>query len=419
MIPLIRDCISAPVRRGALARAMANASVSALASALAGALACSGGDAAGPTHLESPTPAPIARQETRLVAGGAHTCALSAGGTAFCWGNGSSGQLGNGSTTWQRSPVAVASGLTFTSLSAGEFSTCGMTAAGATYCWGDVASGPVPDSTPPTSGLAPTLVPSDVAFVRIASGDYHACGLGATGAAYCWGFGFSGQLGDGTLIDYRGSASPVSGKLRFASLSGGYWHTCGVTVEGIGACWGNNNWGQLGDSTRTAHTAVAPVTGEITWATLAAGGRHSCGLSTAGAAYCWGWNAFGQVGDGSTATRLSPVAVAMPNGVSFASIVSGFYHNCALTADGAAYCWGFNDHGQLGDGTTSNRAAPVLVAGGVRFASLSAGVDHTCGMTTLGAAYCWGNNADGELGDGTTADAAVPTAVRFAAPASP
>jgi len=90
-----------------------------------------------------------------------------------------------------------------------------------------------------------------------------------------------------------------------------------VTVEGIGACWGNNNWGQLGDSTRTAHTAVAPVAGGITWATLAAGGRHSCGLSTAGAAYCWGWNAFGQVGDGSTATRLSPVAVAMPNGVSF------------------------------------------------------------------------------------------------------
>jgi alpha-tubulin suppressor-like RCC1 family protein len=103
-----------------------------------------------------------------------------------------------------------------------------------------------------------------------------------------------------------------------------------------------------------------------------------------------------------------PVSVVAPSGVTFVSIVAGWYHNCGLTAAGAAYCWGFNDYGRLGDGTLTNRAAPAAVAGGLVFSSLSAGVDHTCGMTTSGVVYCWGSNSDGQLGNGTTVDATIP-----------
>ncbi len=258
---------------------------------------------------------------------------------------------------------------------------------------------------------APALIDGNNVFISLANGYYHACALTTTGAAYCWGSGFSGQLGDGSVIDYRASPSAVTGGLRFASVSGGYWHTCGVSLQGAAYCWGNNNWAQLGDSTRAAHGAPAPVSGAVVFTKLAAGGRHTCGLSMAGDALCWGWNAFGQVGDGTTTMRLTPTPVVSSSRLVFSNIFAGWYHTCALTATGAAYCWGFNAHGQLGDGNTADRAAPTAVVGGLSFAVLAPGVDHTCGVTTTGATYCWGSNVYGQLGDGTTADAHNPVLV--------
>jgi len=331
---------------------------------------------------------------------------------AYCWGDDSSGQLGNGSTTSQLTPTPVAGGLAFASLTAGELSTCGLTTTGAAYCWGENDSGQLGDGTTTTNRLTPTAVSGGVAFASLTAGYYHACGVTAGGAAYCWGYGFSGQLGDGTMTDHRSSPAPVTGGVRFASLTGGYWHTCGLTTQGVAYCWGNNNWGQLGDSTRTARSTTGQVAGGIVFAKLTAGGRHSCGLSPAGAAYCWGWNGFGQLGDGTTIIRLTPVPVVVPGGLVFVSIATGWYHTCALTAGGVAYCWGFNHYGQLGDGTTTDRVTPSAVAGGLVFANLAPGVDHTCGMTTGGVAYCWGSNNYGQLGDGTTTDLSVPTPVK-------
>ena len=385
----------------------------AVAVLVAGTLSCSGdGNDAGPT---APMPIVVAAQPpTNLTAGGGHTCLLSAGGAAYCWGDGSSGQLGNGSTTSQLTPAPVAGGLVFASLTAGELSTCGLTTLGTAYCWGENASGQLGDGggATTTNRLTPALVAGGVTFASLTAGYYHACGLTTGGAAYCWGYGLSGQLGDGTMTDHRSSPAPVTGGLVFATLTGGYWHTCGLTAQGVAYCWGNNNWGQLGDSTRTTHSTVGPVAAGVVFAKLAAGGRHSCGLSTAGAAYCWGWNGFGQLGDGTTITRLTPVPVVVSAGLVFVSIATGWYHTCGLTAGGAAYCWGFNVHGQLGDGTMTDRARPTAVAGGLVFTNLAAGVDHTCGMTTGGAAYCWGSNSSGQVGDGTTTDGTVATAVR-------
>jgi alpha-tubulin suppressor-like RCC1 family protein len=140
-----------------------------------------------------------------------------------------------------------------------------------------------------------------------------------------------------------------------------------------------------------------------------AGGTSTCALSTAGAAYCWGDNTYGQLGDNTTTQRKTPTPVA--GGLVFTSLTAGLYHTCGLTTAGAAYCWG-NNNGQLGDGTTTQRLTPVAVSqGGLVFASLTAGIYHTCGVTTGNAAYCWGNNIDGQLGDGTTTNHFTPTAV--------
>ena len=169
----------------------------------------------------------------------------------------------------------------------------------------------------------------------------------------------------------------------------------------------------LAASTRSTPRLVAAPTG-VRFAALSAGVLQNCGLTAAGAAYCWGSNLFGQVGDRTKTTRSTPALVAAPAGVSFAAVSAGGGHTCGITAAGAAYCWGRNSSGDLGDGTTTDRLSPALVAApaGVSFTAVSAGGDHTCGVTAAGAVYCWGSNSRGQLGDGTTTERLTPVRVQ-------
>ena len=123
-------------------------------------------------------------------------------------------------------------------------------------------------------------------------------------------------------------------------------------------------------------------------------------MTTTGEAYCWGSNDSGRLGDGTTAQRITPVLVS--GGNSWASVSAGGDHTCGVTTASDAYCWGYNDNGQLGDGTTRVHLGPHKVSGGHSWASVSADQNHTCGVTTADEAYCWGSNSNGQLGDGTT-----------------
>jgi alpha-tubulin suppressor-like RCC1 family protein len=142
---------------------------------------------------------------------------------------------------------------------------------------------------------------------------------------------------------------------------------------------------------------------------VSAGGNHTCGVTRDDRAYCWGNNREGQLGDGTTTQRLTPVLVA--GGHQFRQVSAGFGHTCGVTTDYRAYCWGDNFDGELGDGTTTDRHTPVLVAGGRRFRQVSAGSFHTCGANLFDHAFCWGGNFRGQLGDGTTTDRLTPVHV--------
>ena len=178
-------------------------------------------------------------------------------------------------------------------------------------------------------------------------------------------------------------------------------------------CWGSNS----ARPTRRRHDdALDPrrwrsaVSGAA-WSAVAAGHNHSCALTSAGAVWCWGDNGFGQLGDGTTSDRTAPVAVSgLGSGV--VAVSAGYGYTCALTSAGAALCWGVNSVGQLGDGTTTNRSTPTTVSGlGSGVAAIDAGDSHTCAVTSAGAVLCWGVNTFGQLGDGTTTDRSTPTAV--------
>src|SRR5881396_3412222 len=179
------------------------------------------------------------------------------------------------------------------------------------------------------------------------------------------------------------------------AVAAGQWHTCGLTTDGAAYCWGRGASGQLGNGSTTDSPNPVAVSGGLTFSALTTGNDHTCGLTTSRAAYCWG--------------RMSPlypldeVPVAIPGGLSFIALASGNAHACAVTTSGAAYCWGFGGDGQFGNGSTTDSAdspIPVAVSGGLSFTALAGGDGHTCGLTTSGAAYCWGSNSFGQLGDG-------------------
>ena len=309
-------------------------------------------------------------------------------------------------------PSAAASA-TFisSSISGGDDHTCALTFAGAAYCWGDNDEGQLGDGTEDTDRLIPTAVSGGLKFTSISASEDHNCALTSAGVAYCWGENDYGAIGDGTTVK-KLIPTAVSGGLKFRMVIAGDYHTCGLTSAGAAYCWGQNDNGQIGDGTEdTNRLTPTAVSGGLKFTSINAGHRHTCALTSAGVAYCWGENDGGQIGDGTTVKKLIPTAVS--GGLKFTSIDAGDNATCALTSAGAAYCWGYDQSGSNGSGETVDSSTPQAVIGGHTWISISAGDDHTCGLTTAGAAYCWGQNSAGELGDGTTSssDEAGPRAV--------
>jgi len=209
-----------------------------------------------------------------------------------------------------------------------------------------------------------------------------------------------------------GTPEALTPLLNIAAITTGGSHTCALTTGGGVKCWGANGNGQLGDGTTTNRLTPVNVSGLASGVSAIAGGMyHTCALTAGGGVKCWGRNDYGQLGDGTTTERHTPVFVSgLASGVT--AIAAGANHTCALTAGCGVKCWGYNGYGQLGDSTTTSRLTPVNVSGlasGV--SAIDAGYVHTCALTSAGGVKCWGANWSGELGDGTTTERTTPVNV--------
>jgi serine/threonine protein kinase/alpha-tubulin suppressor-like RCC1 family protein len=205
------------------------------------------------------------------------------------------------------------------------------------------------------------------------------------------------------------SAGAVRATDDRAIVAAGGRHSC-VLENGKALCWGANEAGQLGDGELEPRSTPEPIKGDLEFVSLAAGGlAHSCGVTRTGDAYCWGSDEHGQLGDATTTSRSAPVRVA--GSLNFRVLRTGLAHTCGLTTDGYIACWGRNSKGQVGDNTTANRSSPLLLVARVRFISVTAGWNHSCGIATDGSAFCWGDNSTGQLGDGTRTPRLAPQLV--------
>jgi alpha-tubulin suppressor-like RCC1 family protein len=317
------------------------------------------------TAALSPVRVALNEPVVAIDASGRHSCALAASGGIYCWGENRWGQLGNASRTSSALPVIVRASETFVSVSVGPDDSCALNEGGFAYCWGRS-----------TNTTTPRRVDART-FLAMSVGGFHACALDADRAAYCWGSNRYGQLGTGTTLDADEPVA-VRGAHRFRRVSAGVDHTCGIREDGVALCWGNGWAGRLGTGGGTT-SVPTPVAAELVFEEISAGLEHTCALTASGQAFCWGSSVYGQSGTRLTAEpglTLSELFVGVPTAVAselrFTSIsASEAQHTCALTAEGASYCWGANTTGELGYGkqqfhpeTQQNkRSLPVRVAG--------------------------------------------------------
>ncbi|MDZ4278306.1 MAG: dockerin type I domain-containing protein [Dehalococcoidia bacterium] len=347
-------------------------------------------------------------------------------------------------SSWPEARHVSASGAS--AVSAGSQHSCALISLGRVQCWGRNLSGQLGNdstfnSTTPVDvcSSASCVVPLTGA-TRISAGSLSTCAL-VNGGVKCWGDNFYGQLGDGTNDD-RHRPVDVSGLTSGVStISAGFVHACAVTADTKIGCWGDNSFGQLGNaSTMDSNVPVtvcriiilpvrpaeAPgdagldlcfdVTG---FADVAAGENHTCALTTQGEVRCWGLNNSGQLGDGTTDQHTTPVEVCgditcTDNLTGVVDVSAGSNRSCALMASGGVKCWG----NFPGDGTFGPIGAPVDVCADTSCSSslsnataISAGGGPTCVVIAAGGVECWGTNNMGQLGNDTTDTALAPVSV--------
>ncbi|WP_157063491.1 RCC1 domain-containing protein [Luteipulveratus mongoliensis] len=353
---------------------------------------------------------PQAGHDVDVVAGDRHSCARQSSGAVYCWGAGAHGQLGNGSTSGSAKPVAVTGLSDVVQLSAGGDQTCALMRDGAVKCWGLRLPGasPVESSTPvAVNGLAG-------AALQIAVGTQHACAALTSGAVQCWGAndkGQSGHEGPGTLTPTTITGLGV--KANYVGAGAG--HSCAIGIDASTWCWGANDRNQFGNRSTVGSTSPtrAAVTAPYA-ARVDAGGNSTC-LLDANQSRCFGQNDLGQAGVGSTTDVIAP-SRSLPQAVPAASISTT--HSCRVDRWYAVVCSGSNRSGQLGDGTTESRTSPVTASISGSASSVAAGTAHSCAAVRAAelTVYCWGGNDDGQLGIGTTDGSTKPVKVVFPTP---
>jgi alpha-tubulin suppressor-like RCC1 family protein len=337
---------------------------------------------------------------TSVGLGAAHSCVTLSNGAARCWGVNYYGQLGDGSDSDSTSPVDVEYFGFATAIAAADNHTCALVDDGTMACWGDNEFGQLGDgvaNTRFTPDPAPVLNLTNVK--QIAARTYHNCARRGDGTVWCFGYNGYGQLGDGTKTTPRPTPVQVSGVTNAVQIGLGTRHACAVLATGHVVCWGDNEYGQLGNGSKNDSQTPVEASGITNAVGVCGGEQHTCAVLSDGGVRCWGLNGNGALGDGTNTQRLTPVAAS---GITTAvQIVCGKYHTCARLSGGTVQCWGDGSMGQLGD----ERAQPLwnrpstTVYGISSATDLVSGEYHTCvRQPGSRALMCWGTNDHGELG---------------------
>ena len=308
--------------------------------------------------------------------------AIRSDGTLWGWGSNSIGQLGDNTVVSKSSPVAIVGGFTdWAQVSAGSSHSLGVRSDGTAWGWGYGLRGQLGENSAVNQSSPVSVVGGFTDWVQVSAGGSHSLGVRLDGTAWAWGGGSQGRLGDNSTVSKSSPVSVLGGFTDWSQVSAGNFHSLGVRLDGTAWAWGSNTFGRLGDNTTVAKSSPVSVVGGFTnWTQVSAGGYHSLGVRSSGGAWAWGNGNSGRLGNNSTIGRSSPVTVA--GGFSdWVQVSAGIAHSAGVRSSGTAWAWGLNDGGQLGNNSTVERSSPVSVVGGIGdWVAVSVGDVFTVGI---------------------------------------
>ncbi|BDR54409.1 hypothetical protein KIMH_05200 [Bombiscardovia apis] len=379
-------------------------------------LSPSSGTTMGNTQVSlNPLPKESTIKFSQVSVGWYHSLGLGSNGLIYAWGKNNAGQLGDGTTDNHVVPMAVntPAGIKFSQIAAGPNTSFALGSDNRWYAWGANGSGQLGNGNT-TNQLTPVAIsmPAGVgAYTQVSPGDTHTLALGDNGIAYAWGANSSGQLGNNSTAS---SLSPVTvqtppGVFHFTSLSAGSVHSLAIGDNGLPYAWGSNQYGQVGSVlVNVGDTSPAPVEVQLPvginkFKQATATADWSLGIASNGRILTWGYNGDYELGNGTTVNQAIPGEPNLPAGVTFNQVITNSDSAMAIGSNHQIYAWGYNGAGQLGNGNQTSPASPITVnpKPGITFTQLHTGWKHTIGVDTSGNIWTWGSNAFGQLGDGS------------------
>jgi alpha-tubulin suppressor-like RCC1 family protein len=345
----------------------------------------------------------------QVSAGYRYTVAIKADGSLWAWGGNSSGQLGNGSNTDSDIPLQIGNDTDWLSIKAGPRHVLATKSDGTLWSWGENTFGQLGINSRILQFTTPQQVFTDTDWQKIAAGSVHSLALKSNGTLGAWGSRGSGQLGTGnTSTGSNRFPVQVGSDADWLSIAAGNFHTLAIKTDGTLWVWGDNNSGQLGDGSQFKTYIPVQIGTDTNWLDISGGDFYSIGLKSDGTLWAWGTNFFGQLGLGEDAFSIfTPHKIGLDS--DWQAMVASYRHVLAIKTDGSLWAWGDNEQGQLGDGTTIDKATPVQIGSERNWQHLSTSLsgDHSLAIKSDGTLWAWGKNEDGQLGTGSLISTAI------------
>jgi alpha-tubulin suppressor-like RCC1 family protein len=370
------------------------------------------GDGTTFDHL-IPFPSSLLPKAISISGGNAFSVAVTQDGNVWAWGDNTSGQLGYGFVDNRSTPQSVSALANVVAISAGSDHSVALKNDGTVWTWGLNSDGQLGNGTQ-TPSSTPLVVNGLAGVVGISAYYYHTAAVKSDGTVWAWGNNIVGQLGNGTTINSNYPVQ-VTGLANAVAVGAGDYHTIALTSDGHVWSWGYNTYGQLGNGTTANQSSPGLVSGLSNVIAISAGGNHNLAIKSDGTVWAWGRNTYGQLGDGNTNNATLPVQVTGLANV--AAVSAGEILSMALKQDGTVWNWGDNTFGELGDGTVTSRFIPQQVPSLANVSGIAAGkigsraTFLSFALRRDGTMLAWGFNDTGQMGDGTYAQRLTPVVV--------
>ena len=352
----------------------------------------------------------VKNSDSHVVFGGLYSLSmLKSDGTYWSWGDNDDGQFGDGTTNNSNVPVQESTESTdWVQVDTTYKVVIAVKPDGTLWAWSENGFGQLGDGTTNNSNVPVQESTGATDWVKVAAGRYHTIALKSDGTLWAWGLNNNGQLGDATT---NNSSIPVQESTEatdWVKVAASEFHTAALKSDGTIWSWGGNIFGQLGDATtNNSSIPVQESTGATDWVSVSTGHYYTVALKSDGTIWSWGYNYYGQLGDGTNSESNVPVQEST-GATDWVSVRSGIYHVIALKSDGTIWSWGYNNYGQLGDGTTTDSNVPVQEStGSTDWVDFAAGYVESVAVKSDGTIWTWGDNNYGQLGNGTTSGADV------------